>query len=284
MQAREQVIITQSDSVPMTVKIGFIGTGRMASAMIGGILSDGLYRKEEIIGCAPSEGTRNKMASEFGVKMYENASEVAKLTDFLVLGIKPVQVSSLFTEENLELGAEHLVMSIVAGVKIATLKGYVPDAKIVRVMPNHCCLVGEGAAGYSRGPGVTDDDLMKVKSVLTSSGLAVEVDEEDLDAVTGLAGSSPAFMYMILDAMADAGEIYGIPRNKSLKLAAQSMLGAAKMILSDDRTPEELVDNVCSPGGTTIEGVKVLKESNLKGIIVNAVKASIDRSIEMSEE
>lgn len=268
----------------MTVKIGFIGTGRMASAMIGGILSDGLYEKEEIIGCAPSENTRSRISSEFGIKMYKTAAEVAKLTDFLVLGIKPVQVKPLFTEEGLELGAKHLVLSIVAGVKIATLMGYVPDAKIVRVMPNHCCLVGEGAAGYSGGPGVTDNDLMKVKSVLNSSGLAVEVDEEDLDAVTGLSGSSPAFMYMILDAMADAGEMYGISRDKSLKLAAQSMLGAAKMVLSTDRTPDELVDNVCSPGGTTIEGVRVLREAGLKNIMIDAIKASIERSIEMSEE
>lgn len=268
----------------MSVRIGFIGTGRMASALIGGILSNGLYSRDEIIGCAPSEGTRNRISSEFGIKMYESAAEVAKLTDFLVLGVKPVQVESLFTEEGLELGASHLVMSIVAGVKISTLMGYVPDVKIVRVMPNHCCLVGAGAAGYSKGPGVTDEGLEKVRLILESSGYAVEVEEKDLDAVTGLAGSSPAFMYMILDAMADVGQEYGIPRRKALELSAQSMLGAANMILNTDRTPDELVDNVCSPGGTTIEGVKVLENSGLKNIIASAVKASIKRSVEMSEE
>ena len=256
----------------------------MASALIGGILSDGLYGRDEIIGCAPSEGTRDRISSEFGIKMYGTAAEVAELADFLVLGVKPVQVESLFTEEGLELSASHLVVSIVAGVKIATLNRYVPDTKIVRVMPNHCCLVGTGAAGYSKGPGVTDDDLEKVRSILESSGFAVEVGEEDLDAVTGLAGSSPAFMYMILDAMADVGQEYGIPREKALELSAQSMLGAANMILNTDKTPDELVDNVCSPGGTTIEGVKVLENRRLKEIIASAVKASIDRSIEMSEE
>lgn len=268
----------------MSVKIGFIGAGRMASALIGGILSDNICDKDEIIGCAPSEATRNRISSEFGIKMYETAAEVTKLTDFLVLGVKPVQVESLFTEEGLELGASHLLMSIVAGVKIATLQRYVPDTKIVRVMPNHCCLVGAGAAGYSGGPGVTDEDLNKVRAILESSGLAVEVGEEDLDAVTGLAGSSPAFMYMILDAMADVGQMYGISKEKALELSAQSMLGAANMILKTGRSPDELVDNVCSPGGTTIEGVKILKDSGLKNIIIAAVKASIERSIEMSEE
>lgn len=268
----------------MTVKIGFIGTGRMASAMIGGLLSDGLYDKKEIIGCAPSKSTRDRVSAEYGIKMYESAAEVAKLTDFLVLGIKPTQIDCLFTEEGLELGGSHLVVSIVAGVKIATLQHYVPDSKIVRVMPNHCCLVGTGAAGYSGGPGVTDEDLDKVKSILESSGLAVEVDEEDLDAVTGLAGSSPAFMYMVLDAMADVGELYGISRDKSLKLSAYSMLGAANMVLNTEMSPEELVESVCSPGGTTIEGVRVLENSGLKNIIMAAVKASIERSMEMSEE
>lgn len=268
----------------MAIKIGFIGTGRMSSAMIGGILSEGLYQNDEIIGCAPSVETRQRMRSEYGIKMYETASEVAELTDFLVLGIKPVQVRSLFTEEGLELGRSHLLMSIVAGIKIETLSAYVPDAKIVRVMPNHCCLVCEGAAGYSRGPGATDEDISKVKAVLSSSGLAVEVEEKDLDAVTGLAGSSPAFMYMMIDAMADGGVRYGITKENSIGLVAQSMLGAAKMVLETGKSPKELVDNVCSPGGTTIEGVQVLEESGLRDILISAVEASIKRSKEMSKE
>lgn len=151
-------------------------------------------------------------------------------------------------------------------------------------MPNHCCLVGTGAAGFSRSSKATDDDVDKVSAVLSSSGIAVEVDEEDLDAVTGLAGSSPAFMYMVIDAMADAGEMYGISREKSIELAAQSMLGAAKMILDTGESPEKLIDNVCSPGGTTVEGVRVLKERDVKGAFVAAVKASTERSREMARE
>lgn len=268
----------------MTVKIGFIGTGRMASAMIGGVLANGLYASKEVIGCAPSKETRDRVSSKFGIKMYETAAEVAELTNFLILGVKPIQVQLLFTEDGLELGSSHLIASIVAGVKISTLEAYVPDAKIVRVMPNHCCLVGTGAAGFSRGNKATDDDVAKVNAVLSSSGLAVEVDEKDLDAVTGLAGSSPAFMYMVIDAMADAGEAYGISRKKSIELAAQSMLGAARMMLDTDETPKQLRDNVCSPGGTTVEGVRVLEEHDIKSAFIAAVKASVERSIEMAKE
>lgn len=268
----------------MTVKIGFIGTGRMASAMIGGVLTNGLYASKEVIGCAPSEKTRDKVSSEFGIKMYETAAEVAELTDFLVLGVKPIQVQKLFTEEGLKLGSSHTVVSIVAGVNISTLEAYVPDARIVRVMPNHCCLVNTGAAGFSRGTKATNEDVAKVNAVLSSSGLAVEVDEKDLDAVTGLAGSSPAFMYMIIDAMADAGESYGVSREKSIELAAQSMLGAARMILDTGESPRKLRDNVCSPGGTTVEGVRVLEERDIRGAFIAAVKASVERSREMSRE
>lgn len=256
----------------------------MSSAMIGGILSKGLYENDEIIGCAPSAETRQRMTSEYGIKMYETAAEVAELTDFIVLGVKPIHVNPLFTEEGLKLGSSHLLMSIVAGMEIKTLSAYVPDAKIVRVMPNHCCLVGEGAAGYSRGPSATDEDVSKVEAVLSSSGLAVEVEERDLDAITGIAGSSPAFMYMVIDAVADAGRWYGIPMEESIKLAAQSMLGAAKMVLETGKSPKELVDDVCSPGGTTIEGVRTLEESGLRDIFLSAVEASVERSREMSKE
>lgn len=268
----------------MTIKIGFIGAGRMASAMIGGVLTNGLYASEEVIGCAPSKETRDRISSRFGIKMYNTAAEVAKLTDFLVLGVKPIQVQSLFTEEGLEIRSSHLIASIVAGVNISTLEAYVPDAKIVRVMPNHCCLVNTGAAGFSRGSKATEEDVAKVNAVLSSSGLAVEVDEKDMDAVTGLAGSSPAFMYMIIDAMADAGEMYGIPRTKAIELAAQSMLGAAKMILDTGDSPKTLRDNVCSPGGTTIEGVRVLEEHDIRNAFIAAVKASTERSREMAKE
>ncbi|MCK9322433.1 MAG: pyrroline-5-carboxylate reductase [Candidatus Methanomethylophilaceae archaeon] len=268
----------------MAAKIGFIGAGRMAEAMISGLITKNIYTKDEIVACAKTEETRNRVSEKFGIKMYENASEIAKLTDVLVLAIKPKNIPSLFQEEKLELGSNHLLISIAAGVKIAAFESYVPDTKIIRVMPNHCCMVLEGAAGYVRGTKATDSDMQIVKTILSAMGLAVEVKEHDLDAVTGVSGSSPAFMYMMIDAIADAGVLCGLSRTVAIRLAAQSMLGAGKMALESGMTPSQLVDSVCSPGGTTIEGVKVLEEQGFKSAVVDAVKASVKRSIEMGKK
>jgi pyrroline-5-carboxylate reductase len=266
----------------MTAKIGFIGAGQMASAMIKGILEKGLYAADDVVACAPSASTRGRVSAEHGIRMFETAAEVAEETDFLVLAVKPKQIPGVFAENGLKIGAEHLIMSIAAGVTIASLEAYVPDSKIVRVMPNHCCMVLEGAAGYSRGTKADDDDVNKVKAVLEATGLAFEVKESDLDAVTGLAGSSPAYMYMIIDAMADGGVLCGLPRDMSIRLAAQSMLGAAKTVLETGKHPDVLKDGVCSPGGTTIEGVRTLEDLGARSAFIAAVQAGVEKSKEMS--
>ncbi|MDR2845874.1 MAG: pyrroline-5-carboxylate reductase [Candidatus Methanoplasma sp.] len=265
----------------MTVKIGFVGAGRMAEATIRGLIAKNVFSKDEIIACAPSETTRVRVSRDVGIKVYETAAEVVEKTNIIVLAVKPKQIQSLFVTEGLKLGAEHLLISIAAGITIDTLKTYVPDSRIVRVMPNHCCLVLEGAAGYARG-NATDRDIETVKKVFSAIGLAAEVREEDMDAVTGVSGSSPAFMYMFLRAVIKAGVDNGLTEEAAKELAAQSMIGAGKMALASGKGPEELVDNVCSPGGTTIEGVKVLNEGGLEALVYKAVEASIRRSEEMS--
>ncbi len=255
----------------------------MAGAMIKGLLSKEVYSANEIIACAPSKETRCRMSELYGIKMYEKASDVAEKTDNLVLAIKPKQIPSLFENEKLQLNSEHLLISIAAGVKIETLNQYVPDARILRVMPNHCCMVLEGASGYVRGTNATDDDVALVKKIFSAFGTAVEVRECDLDAVTGVSGSSPAFMYMMIRAISDAGVLSGLPRKAANELAAQSMVGAGKMMLESGMTAEQLIDGVCSPGGTTIQGVNTLKEHDFESLVVDAVNASIRRSIEMSK-
>jgi pyrroline-5-carboxylate reductase len=268
----------------MAGKIGFIGAGRMAEAMIGGLISKKVYSKDDIIACAPSEETRKRISNKYGIQMYRSISEISPLAKTLVLAVKPKHVKGVLVDESPRLDSGHLLISIVAGIRIETLKSYVPDCKIVRVMPNHCCMVLEGAAGYTLGKNVTDADIITVKNILNALGLAVEVEENDMDAVTGVCGSSPAFAYMFIRAIAEVGIKNGLSEEQSIKLAAQSMIGAGEMVLNSDKTPAELVDNVCSPGGTTVEGVKVLEDLDFEDIVSKAIEAVIKRSKEMSRQ
>lgn len=267
----------------MAYKIGFIGAGRMAGAMIKGLIAKNVYTKDEIIACAPSENTRNKMTQQVGIKMFEKAVDMADLADVVVLAIKPKYIASLFKDEGVKLREDQLLISIAAGVKIDTIASYTP-AKIVRVMPNHCCMVLEGGAGYVMGKGCTEEDKTTVETIMSAIGLAAEVRECDLDAVTGICGSSPAFLYMACHALIEAGQKYGLTEEQATVLAAQSMIGAGKMVLESGMKTDALVDGVCSPGGTTIEGVKVLRDEKFEETLMHCVDATVKRSIEMGKE
>lgn len=268
----------------MDYKIAFIGAGRMAGAMIGGLLSKNVYGKGEIAACAPTQATRDRMSQTYGIDMFEAAKDLQDKADVFVLAVKPKNIAPLFREEGTVLKQGSLLISIAAGVKISTLASYAPGCRIVRVMPNHCCLVFEGASGYVMGPGCTDADREAVKTLLEATGKAVEVREQDLDAVTGVSGSSPAFIYMFADAIIKAGVKHGLTEEQSKLLVAQSLIGSGRMILDSGMSVEALIDGVCSPGGTTIEGVKVLREGNLDDLTERCIDATVARSIEMGKE
>jgi len=250
----------------------------MAEAMMRGLITEGVYTEGEIAACDPILEIRERVAKSLGVSVRVSAAEVAGMADVLVLAVKPGNVADLFTKEGLRLEPRHLLISIAAGIGIGTLESFVPDSRVVRVMPNHCCMVLDSASGYSRGTKATDDDMALVGEILSSMGLAFEVKEGDLDAVTGVSGSSPAFFYMFAEAVAEAGARNGLPKDVALELAAQSMVGAGRMMLESGMTPKELVDGVCSPGGTTIEGVKVLEDKGLNATVQEAVEAAIKKS------
>lgn len=277
------IIYDQMDVSNMCAAIGFIGAGKMAEALIGGLLSKGVFGVDEIIACAPSKGTRLRISKEYGIKMYDSAKDLVPKCDLVVLAVKPAQVSALFEEEGTRIGAGKIVVSIVAGLSIGKLKSYVPDAKVVRVMPNHCCMVHEGAMGYTCDNRMTAAEKESIVKILGSVGLAIEVPETYIDAITGIAGSSPAFIYMVIDAMADAGVLNGLSRRDSVILASQSVLGAAKMVLDTGKHPDVLRDEVCSPGGTTIEGVRILEEMGLRSAVISAVDGTIEKSRRMSQ-
>jgi len=268
----------------MSAGIGFIGAGKMAEALIGGLIAKKVFSKDEIIACAPSEKTRKHIKSTYGVTMYKTAAEVVDKTDLIVLAVKPKNVDALFKVEGVKIGKGKMLISIVAGLTLDKMNSYVPEAKKIRVMPNHCCMVLEGAMGYTCDPTMSETDKKRVSKILSAVGLAVEVPESQMEAVTGIAGSSPAFLYMVIDAMADAGVLNGLSRDQAVKLAAQSMLGSAKMVLETGKHPDQLRDEVCSPGGTTIVGVKILEDLGMRSAMSSAVDGTIARAREMSKE
>ena len=264
-------------------RIGFIGAGKMAEALIAGLISKNVFSKDEIIACAPSEGTRKHMQETYGIGMFQTAAEVTSRTKIVVIAVKPKQVPHVFIDEGAKVAPGSIVLSVVAGLTVEGIKSYVPDTKVVRVMPNHCVAVLEGAMGYTTDGSLTADEKKMVTSALEAVGLAVEITEDQMDTITGLAGSSPAFLYMIIDAMADAGVLNGIPRKDAIRLAAQSMLGSAKMVLETGKHPDQLRDEVCSPAGTTIEGVRAAEDMGLRSAMIAAVDAAVAKSRSMTK-
>jgi pyrroline-5-carboxylate reductase len=268
----------------MTKKIGFIGAGNMAEAMIKGIINTGLYTADEII-ASEVYGPRRKYAADtLGIDVHEGNGIIAESTKFIVLSVKPQQIGEVLASIKGNLTKDHLIMSIAAGVTLATLESNAPACRFIRVMPNQPCMVLASASAYSRGTGATAEDCAKVEAVLNAVGISYEVKEGLLDAVTGLSGSGPAYAYMMIEALSDGGVLLGLPRDVATRLAAQTLLGAAKTILETGEQPGKMKDIVCSPGGTTIEAVRVLEESGLRAALINAVEASAMKSKELGKQ
>jgi len=265
----------------MTFRIGFIGTGKMASAIIRGIVDKGLFRPDEIIASNIHEESRRRAEKELGIRVTGSSAEVAQEAKVVVLAVKPQQIPDVFADGTVKMGKEHLLISIAAGTTIDTLKTYVPDSRVIRVMPNICSTNFVGASGFSQSPGCTEEDVSAVKDIFGAIGMCVEVKEKDIDTVSGLSGSSPAFIFMIIDAMADAGVLMGLPRDLSLKLAAQTVMGSAVTVLESGEHPDVLKDKVCSPGGTTIEGVRVLEDYKVRAAFISAIQASVEKAHEL---
>ena len=234
------------------MRIGFIGAGKMAKAMIRGLIDHGVP-PADISVCTSNPVSCAKVTSEYGVIGCNGPADVAKEADILVLAVKPVHVRDVLSDAAVRINSGHLLVSVVAGLRISTLKSYVPDARIVRVMPNLCSAVMSGVSCYTMGAETDSDDESAVRMILESMGRAFRIEEKDMDAVSGLSGSSPAFVFMVIDALADGGVRMGLSREFALELAALTAEGAARTVLGTGEEPDTLKTNVCSPGGTTIE-------------------------------
>lgn len=262
--------------------IGFIGAGQMAHALAGGFAAAGLIEPERIVAFDPSDVAAECFASGVaGARTVGSNAEVIEAADVVVLAVKPQNVAAVAEETKGRLTAEKLLVSIAAGVPIDRLTTGFGTERVIRVMPNTPCLVGRGAAGYALGPDATDEDGETVWKLLGAVGVAFQVDERSLDAVTGLSGSGPAFVYTIIEALADGGVRMGLPRQTATTLAAQTVLGAAQMVLSTGEHPAVLRDRVASPGGTTIAGIQALEDHGLRAAMIGAVEAATERSIEL---
>ena len=272
-----------SDSRQM--KVGFIGAGRMATALAGGLISSGFTSAENVCASDTYESAREKFAHETGATTLEANLTVAELSDIVILAVKPQQLPDVLQELKGTITEKQLLVSIAAGSPLSLFLETLGDSiRVIRVMPNTPCLVKQGASAFARGGKATEADASLVDSLLSTVGIAVEVPESQLDAVTGLSGSGPAYIYQIIEALSDGAVRMGLPRHVATQLAAQTVKGAAEMVLETGEHPGALKDAVTSPGGTTIAGIHALESGGLRSSLMNAVAAATLRSIELGKK
>lgn len=264
------------------MKIGVIGLGNMAGAMIGGLLAKGFAKPEDICGSDANAAMAKKRAEEFGIRIAKDNKETAAEADYLILAVKPQFAAGVINEIRDVAKEGQVVISIMAGKSIAWItEAFGRKIKLVRCMPNTAALVGEAVTALSPDGNVGTEELDTVKRILESFGRAEVVPEHLMDSVVGVSGSAPAYVFMFIEAMADAAVEGGMPRQQAYTFAAQAVLGSAKLMLETGKHPGELKDMVCSPAGTTIAAVRVLEERGLRGAVMDAVAAAIQRSKEL---
>jgi pyrroline-5-carboxylate reductase len=267
----------------LATRIGLIGGGRMATALARGFVRSGVVAPDAIAAGDPSDAARTAFAREVpGAAIGDDNAAVAASANVVLLAVKPQQMTDALAEIRDALKPDALIVSIAAGVTLERLAAGLPAGqRIVRVMPNTPCLIGRGASGYSLGPHATAEDGELVAELLSSVGAAFEVPESLLDAVTGLSGSGPAFVYSMIEALAEGGTAAGLPPKLAAELAARTVAGAAETVLQTQDPPAVLRDRVTSPGGTTQAGLEVLAERGFRDTIVQAVTAATERSAEL---
>jgi pyrroline-5-carboxylate reductase len=260
-------------------RIGFIGGGKMGEALVKGVLRAKLSSAGKIIVSDVDKKRCQILEKETGIKTTQENKKVTSGSDIIILAIKPNVMGDILEELKNDITPKHLVVSIAAGIPLSFIESFLnKGCRVIRVMPNTPCLVGETAAGYALGKNATRNDGKLVGQILNAVGKSFLLEEKHLDAVTGLSGSGPAFIYMVIEALTDGGVKMGLPRDVSTTLAAQTAFGAAKMVLEAGMHIGELKDFVTSPGGTTIEGLHALEKGGIRNALINAVEAATKKS------
>ncbi|MCP4977980.1 MAG: pyrroline-5-carboxylate reductase [Maribacter sp.] len=260
-------------------RIGFIGGGKMGEALIKGVLRAKLSSSDKIIVSDVDKKRCQILEKETGIQTTQENDKVISDADIIILAIKPNVMGKILEELESNITSKHLVVSIAAGIPLNFIESFLNEGcRAIRVMPNTPCLVGETAAAYALGKNATLNDGELVGQILNAVGKSFLLEEKQLDAVTGLSGSGPAFIYMVIEALTDGGVKMGLPRDVSTQLAAQTALGAAKMVLEAGMHIGELKDSVTSPGGTTIEGLHALEKGGVRDALINAVEVATKKS------
>ena len=255
------------------MKLGFIGTGNMASAIMGGIIKNQIIPANEIIGADVMEAGRKRVKEQFGIQVTADNHEVVRNSDVVILSVKPQFYAEVIAEIKDDVREDRIIITIAPGKTLAWLKEqFGKNVKIVRTMPNTPALVGEGMTAACPNEYMTKEEITYVLTLLESFGRVEIIPERLMDTVVSVSGSSPAYVFMFIEAMADAAVSGGMPRAQAYQFAAQAVLGSAKMVLETGKHPGELKDMVCSPAGTTIEAVRVLEEKGFRSSVIEAMK------------
>ncbi|HEV3204679.1 MAG TPA: pyrroline-5-carboxylate reductase [Gemmataceae bacterium] len=265
-------------------RVGFLGAGKMATALAKGWISAGFLSPNQILAGDPMPQSRHEFAAETKGRVTADNREVVSGSDVLVLAVKPQTMPALLNDIQPVVASRHLVISVAAGINLQTLSAGLGKAcRLIRVMPNTGCLVGASASAYTTGENATAEDIALVERLLKAVGIAFRLPEHLLDAVTGLSGSGPAFVFVMIEALSDGGVRVGLPRDVAMALAAQTVFGAAKMVLETGSHPGVLKDLVASPGGTTIAGLHALEQRSVRAALIDAVEAAAKRSAELGK-
>ncbi|CAN0367445.1 pyrroline-5-carboxylate reductase 1, mitochondrial-like [Lampetra fluviatilis] len=270
------------------MSVGFIGAGQLAFALARGFTAAGVVATNKIMASSPDLDLPTVTSlRKLGVNVTRNNQDTVRNSDIVFLAVKPPIIPFVLDEVGPELGDRHLIISCAAGVSISSvekkLSVYLPSPRVVRAMTNTAVIVREGATVYAPGTHAEAEDCRLLEQLMGSVGFCTEVEEDLIDAVTGLSGSGPAYAFTAVDALADGGVKMGLPRRLAVRLGAQTLLGAAKMLLTSEQHPGQLKDDVCSPGGATIHAIHLLESGGFRSLLINAVEASCIRTQQLRQ-
>lgn len=263
-------------------KLGVIGFGKMGRAIVSGMFKKNSISASQVIGCDLSPKIRTSINQELGVEMLSDPKEIATRCDIILLSVKPFHIASVCEEISHLINPNHLLISVAAGISTAFMEKRLPkNSAVIRVMPNTPALINEGMSVLSKGQFVSEEQLELATKMFNAVGDVATVEEPLMDAVTAISGSGPAYMFLMLEAMADAGLKMGLKKDVATKLATQTMLGAAKLVKETGEMPAKLKDDVTTPAGTTIEGLVELEHGNFRSTVINAILKAKERSTQL---